>query len=48
MAQWIEGIVVENIHWTENLFTLKIDDDENESGRLANGNGEAEKSATGV
>ncbi|MDD9959244.1 MAG: FAD-binding oxidoreductase [Gammaproteobacteria bacterium] len=27
MAQWIEGTVVENIHWTENLFTLKIDAD---------------------
>ncbi len=25
MAQWIEGTVVDNIHWTENLFTLKID-----------------------
>ncbi len=25
MAEWIEGKVVENIHWTENLFTLKID-----------------------
>jgi len=24
MANWIEGIVVENIHWTENLFSLKI------------------------
>ena len=27
MSQWIEGTVVENIHWTENLFTLKIDAD---------------------
>lgn len=27
MAEWIEGTVVENIHWTENLFTLKIDAD---------------------
>ena len=25
MAQWVEGRVVENIHWSENLFTLKID-----------------------
>ncbi len=25
MAEWIEGIVVDNIHWTDNLFTLKID-----------------------
>jgi ferredoxin/flavodoxin---NADP+ reductase len=25
MAQWVEGKVVENSHWTENLFTLKID-----------------------
>lgn len=30
MAQWIEGTVVENIHWTENLFTLKIDADVDE------------------
>jgi len=27
MAQWVEGRVVENIHWSENLFTLKIDAD---------------------
>ncbi|MCG8415744.1 MAG: FAD-binding oxidoreductase [Pseudomonadales bacterium] len=27
MAEWIEGTVSENIHWTENLFTLKIDAD---------------------
>lgn len=27
MAQWLEGTIVENIHWTENLFTLKIDAD---------------------
>ncbi|NKB32562.1 MAG: ferredoxin--NADP(+) reductase [Pseudomonadales bacterium] len=27
MAQWIEGRVVENVHWTENLFSLKIDAD---------------------
>ncbi len=27
MAQWVEGTVVENSHWTENLFTLKIDAD---------------------
>ena len=25
--KWIEGTVVENIHWTENLFSLKIDAD---------------------
>lgn len=25
MAQWLEGKVSENIHWTENLFTLKVD-----------------------
>ena len=24
MAEWLEGKVVENIHWTGNLFTLKI------------------------
>ncbi len=27
MAHWIQGTVVENIHWTENLFSLKIDAD---------------------
>lgn len=27
MAEWVEGTVSENIHWTENLFTLKIDAD---------------------
>lgn len=27
MAQWLEGTVVENIHWSENLFSLKIDAD---------------------
>ncbi|MBM89122.1 MAG: ferredoxin--NADP(+) reductase [Gammaproteobacteria bacterium] len=27
MAQWLEGKIVENVHWTENLFTLKIDAD---------------------
>jgi ferredoxin/flavodoxin---NADP+ reductase len=27
MAQWVEGKIVENIHWSENLFTLKIDAD---------------------
>ncbi len=27
MAEWIEGTVVDNIHWTDNLFTLKIDAD---------------------
>ena len=27
MARWLEGTIVENIHWTENLFTLKIDAD---------------------
>lgn len=25
MSSWIEGSVVETIHWTENLFSLKID-----------------------
>ena len=25
MKDWIEGTVVENIHWTENLFSLKVD-----------------------
>ena len=25
MNQWIEGKISENIHWTSNLFTLKID-----------------------
>lgn len=25
MTNWIQGKVVENIHWTENLFSLKID-----------------------
>ena len=25
MAQWIQGTVVDNIHWTENLFSLKVD-----------------------
>ena len=25
MPQWIEGKITENIHWTSNLFTLKID-----------------------
>lgn len=25
MAQWLEGTIVENIHWSENLFSLKID-----------------------
>ena len=27
MAEWIQGTVVENIHWTENLFSLKINAD---------------------
>ncbi|MDA0689464.1 MAG: FAD-binding oxidoreductase [Proteobacteria bacterium] len=27
MADWIQGKIVENIHWTENLFTLRIDAD---------------------
>jgi len=27
MAQWIKGTVVDNIHWTENLYSLKIDAD---------------------
>ncbi len=25
MAEWVQGSVVENIHWTENLFSLRID-----------------------
>ena len=25
MTQWIEGTISEIIHWTGNLFTLKID-----------------------
>lgn len=25
MAEWVQGTVVENIHWTENLFSLRID-----------------------
>ena len=27
MAQWIQGTVADNIHWTENLYSLKIDAD---------------------
>lgn len=27
MAQWIQGTVTDNIHWTENLYSLKIDAD---------------------
>ncbi len=27
MANWIEGKVIENIHWHENLFSLKIEAD---------------------
>jgi ferredoxin--NADP+ reductase len=27
MAKWIQGTVIDNIHWTENLFSLKIDAD---------------------
>jgi len=27
MAQWIQGTVVDNTHWTENLYSLKIDAD---------------------
>ncbi|MEQ8952490.1 MAG: ferredoxin--NADP reductase [Gammaproteobacteria bacterium] len=27
MAPWIEGTVVENVHWTDNLFSLRIDAD---------------------
>ena len=27
MSQWIQGTVVDNIHWTENLYSLKIDAD---------------------
>ena len=25
MTVWVEGSVIENIHWTENLFSLRID-----------------------
>ncbi len=25
MAEWVQGTVVENIHWTENLFSLRIE-----------------------
>lgn len=27
MAEWVEGKIVDNIHWTENLFSLRIDAD---------------------
>jgi ferredoxin--NADP+ reductase len=27
MPQWIQGTVVDNIHWSENLYSLKIDAD---------------------
>lgn len=27
MAKWIQGTVIDNIHWTENLFSLRIDAD---------------------
>lgn len=27
MSDWLEGTVVENIHWNDSLFTLKIDAD---------------------
>lgn len=27
MAEWVEGTIEQNIHWTENLFTLKINAD---------------------
>ncbi len=27
MAEWIQGIVANNIHWTENLYSLKINAD---------------------
>jgi len=27
MTEWIQGIVTDNIHWTENLYSLKIDAD---------------------
>ena len=27
MPRWIQGTVVDNIHWTESLFSLKIDAD---------------------
>lgn len=30
MANWLEGIVIENIRWTQNLFSLKIEADINE------------------
>ncbi|MBL4819904.1 MAG: ferredoxin--NADP(+) reductase [Gammaproteobacteria bacterium] len=29
MKDWIKGEVVENIHWTENLFTLRVNADVN-------------------
>ena len=27
MANWIEGSIIENLHWTENLFSLRIEAD---------------------
>ncbi|MDA9909728.1 ferredoxin--NADP reductase [Gammaproteobacteria bacterium] len=27
MSEWLEGKVVENIHWTDSLFSLKVDAD---------------------
>ncbi len=27
MAEWIQGTVTDNMHWTENLYSLKIDAD---------------------
>ena len=27
MAEWVEGTIEQNIHWTENLFSLKINAD---------------------
>ncbi|MFM1897023.1 MAG: hypothetical protein RLZZ385_2097 [Pseudomonadota bacterium] len=30
MSEWIEATVVDNIHWTQNLFSLRVDADVNE------------------
>jgi ferredoxin--NADP+ reductase len=27
MAEWIQGTVIDNVHWTENLYSLQIDAD---------------------
>ena len=24
MSEWVQGTVIENIHWTQNLFSLRI------------------------